>query len=490
MAGQIPLAVLVIEDDADARDNLTDILEFDGYRVESFGRFNPALARRDWSEVLAIILDRRLPDGTADELLPRLRAVAPHVPVVIVTGFADLDGAIAALRQGAADYILKPINADALRSRLERIAETRNVREALHQSETALNAVLRAAPCVIVILSARAEIRYFSPFAEGTTGYDSSELADRNFFDLFVPDGAFRQGFERTIRQALAGSPTLAFENPIRCRDGAQRWMMWNAQRLDDYRGEEVVLAVGQDITSLKQAQQRALQSERLAAIGQMMTGLAHESRNALQRSQACLEMLTLEVRESPRALDLVSRIQRAQDDLHQLYEEVRGYAAPIQLKRRDCDLREILRETWDHLEVARAGRDARLIISDGPHECRCEVDRFALEQVFRNVLENSLSAGEDPVEIAVRFRLTHLDGRPALEVSLTDNGPGLSPEARKRIFEPFFTTKTKGTGLGMPIVQRLVEAHGGTIAVGGADQRGTTIIVTIPCSSTFGAMP
>src|SRR6516164_5627591 len=117
-----PCQVLVIDDDADTRANLRDILELDEYVVVEAASAAEALERNDWAEVGAFLLDRKLPDGTAEELLPRLRRLAPQAAILIVTGYADLSGAIDALRQGAADYILKPINADALRASLTRIA--------------------------------------------------------------------------------------------------------------------------------------------------------------------------------------------------------------------------------------------------------------------------------------------------------------------------------------------------------------------------------
>jgi len=98
---------------------------------------------------------------------------------------------------------------------------------------------------------------------------------------------------------------------------------------LSDDVNEPTILAVGQDITSLKHAQEQTLQSERLAAIGQMMAGLAHKSGNALARSQACLEMLAFAVEDQPKAVSLIARVQSAQDHLKQLYDEVRNYAAP-----------------------------------------------------------------------------------------------------------------------------------------------------------------
>src|SRR4051794_34756098 len=108
------LAVLVIDDDEDLCANLRDILELDGHAVETAGTAAAALARTDWPRFGAILLDRILPDGTADVLLPRLKRLAPGADVLIVTGHSDLQGAIAALRQGAADYILKPIEPAAL----------------------------------------------------------------------------------------------------------------------------------------------------------------------------------------------------------------------------------------------------------------------------------------------------------------------------------------------------------------------------------------
>jgi signal transduction histidine kinase len=230
----------------------------------------------------------------------------------------------------------------------------------------------------------------------------------------------------------------------------------------------------------LKEAQQRALQAERLAAIGQMVTGLAHESRNALQRSQACLEMLVLKVGDRPEMLDLITGIQEAQDDLHRLYEEVRNYATPIRLDRRACCLRDVVHEAWVHLEPQWKGRRVHLW-QHGLREPRCEADRFRLGQVFRNILDNALAACHDPVQIDVDWSEAEFEGESAVRVIVRDNGPGLTPEQRYNLFEPFYTTKTQGTGLGMAIARRIVEAHGGGITADSGDSPGGKIIITLP---------
>jgi PAS domain S-box-containing protein len=478
-----PLDILVIEDDADTRENLRDILELDEHRVAAAGSAAEAMARDDWSRFAAIILDRRLPDATAEQLMPRLKAAAPGAAVIVVTGYSDLQGAIAALRQGASDYLLKPLNPDLLRTSLDRLAERRQLALAKERSEATFRHLVEAAECMIVILRPDHTIVYFSPFAEQLTGYSAAEALGRNYLELFLPE-AGRARVAEEFGRVISGSPTRGFENPVASRDGSLRSMVWNARHLADYEDGPAILKVGQDITFVKQAQERALQAERLAAIGEMVTGLAHESRNALQRSQACLEMLALAVRDRPQALDLINRIQKAQDHLHTLYEDVRSYAAPIKLDRAPCDLRQIWREAWNHLEPAPAENQAALVEATDGLDLRCVADPFRLEQVFRNILDNSLAAGSPPVQIEIGAREVPLLGQPAIRIAFRDNGPGIPPDRRARVFDPFYTTKARGTGLGMPIARRIVEAHGGRIAIGDGDGPGATFLITLPRGS------
>ncbi len=482
MAALPPFLVLVIEDDPDTRANLCDILELDGYRVQTAGTVAEALDRDNWSEITTIILDYKLPDGSAETLLPQLRQLAPKAAVIVSTGVAGLSGAILALRQGAADYILKPLDADALRASLDRIAERQKLTWAKERTEAAFRTLVEAAPCMIVILRPDRTLLYFSPFAEELTGYRAKEVLGKDYFAVFVPEAAIQEVIAQKMKDILAGTPTRGFENPVVCKDGSRRWMVWNALLLTNYEEEAAILAVGQDITTLKQAQEQALQSARLAAIGQMVTGLAHESGNALARSQACLEMLALEVEDRPEALDLIGRIQKAQDHLQHLYEEVRSYAAPLQLEREEWELPEIWRQAWENLALLRQGKRATLKEHTNGLDLHCVVDQFRLEQVFRNILENALAASQDPAEIQILCARAGIDGRPAVQIAFRDNGPGLGTEQRQRIFEPFYTTKTKGTGLGMAIAKRIVEAHGGQIVLGSGTDRGAEIVITLPC--------
>jgi signal transduction histidine kinase len=131
-------------------------------------------------------------------------------------------------------------------------------------------------------------------------------------------------------------------------------------------------------------------------------------------------------------------------------------------------------------LNVERQGRDAQLVEDHGRLDLVCEIDPFRLEQVFRNIFENSLAAAADPVRVAVSCASTQINGKNGVRISVRDNGPGMTPQQRARIFEPFYTTKTSGTGLGMAIVQRMIEAHGGEIAAVDCPA-GAEIVVTLP---------
>jgi PAS domain S-box-containing protein len=348
------------------------------------------------------------------------------------------------------------------------------------RSEAAFRALVEAAPCMIVILSRDHRILYFNRFAEEVTGYGTDAVLGKDYFTTFLPD-EYRRAVAEDIQRVFCVAAARGFEHPVLREDGTRRSMIWNAERLAEYKGEPAVLVVGQDITSLKRAQDQALQSERLAAIGQMMTGLAHESGNALARSQSCLEMLQWEVEDRPEALGLIKSIQKAQDHLQQLYEEVRGYAAPIKLEREIWDLRAIWQQAWANLALMRQGRETALREEMAGLDLHCAVDHYRLEQVFRNILENALTACPGAVDIVVHCSEASLNGYKSLRIGVRDNGPGLTPEQKQRIFEPFFTTKTKGTGLGMAIAKRIVDAHGGQIAVGPGSVGGAEIIITLP---------
>jgi len=359
------LNVVLVEDDADTRENIRDILELDGHTTTMCSSCQEALQVLDRQQTSAAIIDWKLPDGDADQLIPQIMKRAPGIPIIVVTGYRELDTTISALRAGAYDYILKPINPDVLRSTLRRIAERR---DHLHQIEL---------------------------------------------------------------------------------------------------------------------AQSRLMENERLAAIGQMVAGLAHESRNALQRSQACLETLALDLADRPESLQLVKRIERALDDLHALYEQVRDYAAPINLELERCNIVELVNETWQQLQMP-SKSPLEFVVECKTDGCRlANIDSNRMRQVFRNLLENARQACNGSGIIQVRLQLKQHHNRPSLKIDFDDSGEGIDPANCDKIFQPFFTTKTKGTGLGLAITRRIVEAHQGTIHFDSNEAGGTRFTIFLPLNQS-----
>ena len=360
--------------------------------------------------------------------------------------------------------IIEDAYQSAFRDRLEQSEEQK--RELIkRQGEMAFRTLIEAAPCLIVMLTPRKRVSYFSQFAEQISQVPADKAMGKSFVNTFIPTEKQTQ-FDDMLDRVILNEPITEQEFPLQSSSGETRWMLWNARTLALPEGQWTILLVGQDISGLRLAQEKALQAERLAAIGQMMAGLAHESGNSLARSQMCLEMLKDEVPDNPEVTNLVGTIQKAQTQLRHLYEEVRNYAAPMKLDTDEWDIRLIWRQVWSNTEPVRQGRDTRLIEECEDSPLVCELDPFRMEQVFRNLFENSLAFCNDPVEVTIRCHSSESDGEPTVLISVQDNGPGISEEQRPKIFEPFYTTRPQGTGLGMAIVKRIVEAHGGKVYV------------------------
>ena len=475
------LHVLVVDDDVDTQANLRDLLELDGHRVWTVGSLQEARKRVLEARFDAVLLDRRLPDGMAETALLELKRHAPQAAVMIVTAFADLQGVIAALRGGADEYLLKPIDPEVLRASLARVARQKRADEALRVSEEQFRSAFDHAPVGMALVTCKGEWLRCNAVLRGMLGRTEAELAKRSWLDEVHPED--RPAAAALARRLEAGEAKVGWlEARYVHAAGTVVWTLTSLALVRDAAGRPLHLILqAQDMTELREAQQAALQAERLAAIGQMMAGLAHESRNALQRSQACLEMLELELADRPRARELVARIQRAQDHLHHLYEEVRHYAAPIHLQRSSRSLEKLWREAWSDVLAAARASPAVLREEVDAADLQCQVDPLAVQQVFRNVFENALAAANGGAEVTVRATSDQLGGQPALCVSIRDNGPGLTPEQQRRMFEPFYTTKPQGTGLGMAIAKRIVEAHGGRISARQAPEGGAEIVIVLP---------
>jgi PAS domain S-box-containing protein len=367
-----------------------------------------------------------------------------------------------------------------LRWLLHDVTPQRRAEAALRAQKTLAETLIEATRALVVLLDPEGHICRVNAAVEDASGGGRDELLGRAWSSL-VGAGAEGQRAQREALEAGLVDQALEGEWPLRARSGAVRAVVWATRPLPAGSPPPMVLAVGHDVTELHEAQRQAQHLERLAAIGQVAAALAHESRNALQRAHAALALLRWQLKGQGALLELVGRVQAAQDDLLRLYEDVRGFAAPVALEARPCRLDDVWRRAWAEVLERWPGRAAVLAEDAVGVDLGCEADPYRLAQVFRNLFDNALGAAPAEARVTVVCREEEVGGRPGICVAVRDNGTGLGGEQKRRLFEPFYTTKTRGTGLGLAIVRRVVESHGGRIAAGDAPGGGAEITFTLP---------
>ncbi|MDB5305420.1 MAG: two-component system sensor histidine kinase [Phycisphaerales bacterium] len=205
----------------------------------------------------------------------------------------------------------------------------------------------------------------------------------------------------------------------------------------------------------------------RLAALGEMAAGMAHEIRNPLGGIQLYASLLARDVADRPDSLELVRKISGGVKRLEGLVGQVLQFTREINVHAGAMDLAEAVAQAVEYAGPAIQARGVRCMI-DGPDAMPISADPLLLGQAVLNLLLNAVEAAEQgnlARQVTVRFGLPPIESdAKQFHLAVTDSGPGIAPEILDRIFNPFFTTKETGTGLGLAIVHRVVEAHDGTI--------------------------
>ncbi|MEM6472163.1 MAG: ATP-binding protein [Planctomycetota bacterium] len=477
--------ILVIEDDDDASASMVDALELEGFTVRVASDLESALVALRDQDFGLIITDRRLPDGMIEHHLDQLVGAASNSDIVVVTGYSDMQAVIQSFRGGIADYLIKPIMPEDLIARVNRLVDRRTTELKLKRELLFSSRLADTAEAIILVLDFDGRVvrcnRYFSEL----TGWADSDLVGELWFEkcIFEEDHGW---LGEVFQQAIGNGFLRGITNRVCCKDGSARSVRWSNNKLLDENGEpNLLLSIGVDISEVEEANERALRANRLAAIGTTVAALAHESRNAIQRIKAAADVLEYDFGQDADAKEEVGAIQRAANDLSTLLEDVRAYAAPIQTQSQLANLTEIWRRAWgDVRHGAYRSRDAKLVEMGSLYDHQCAIDIPRLEQVFRNLFTNSLDAAQDPVQVTICCTCSS----SMLDVTISDNGPGLNDEQASQLFEAFYTTKPTGTGLGMAICKRIIEAHRGTIEIGKtngqASGQGTTLQIRLPLVS------
>jgi len=238
------------------------------------------------------------------------------------------------------------------------------------------------------------------------------------------------------------------------------------------------ILAVLSDVTRERELERKLEISSRMAAMGEMVAGVAHQIRNPLGIMKVSAEMLRDQLADSgspePQR-KLISMIVKETDSLGAVVSHFLDFARPLHMQKEPCRLEDLLGRVTDMLPLARfPGIELRCRFDEALPEVPLDASLF--EQAFSNLLMNALQASAPGQTVLLETRRE--DGRPVVEIR--DSGPGMDEGTRNRIFSPFFTTKDGGTGLGLAIAHRIVEGHGGRIEFQSEPGRGTAFRVRL----------
>ncbi len=354
--------------------------------------------------------------------------------------------------------------------------------ESLHDSEVMLRAILESAVDPIVTINHHGIIRSCNPATQNLLGYTPVEIIGRNVA-LLMP-ASIGKDHDRYIANYLSTGKRqiigVGREVTARHKDGTLVPVHLAVSEVV-LQGRRLFTGILRDISDRKKAEEQAIQAERLAAVGQVVTTISHESRNLLQRIQMGVELLQHQLADNPAALAEVEGIELANDGLSKLLDEIRTFTAPIRLETEPFDLRAAWRDAWSRATQAGNYPSAALVELGDNQELTFHGDRSRMVQVFRNLFENSLVAGGESPQSQIHGVFSDVGGHPRVQVTVSDNGPGMNEEQRRKAFEPFYSTKSKGTGLGLAIVRRIVEAHGGQIRLADQVERGARFVIEVP---------
>jgi signal transduction histidine kinase len=514
----VAFRVLVVDDDPDTRSNLRDILELDGYEVTTAGTAAEALARDDWDSFGAILLDRRLPDATPDELLPRIRGLAPDAAVIMVTGYAHLSGAISAFRLGAADYLLKPIDAGELRARLGRIADYRQARTEVRESQEFARSVLDSLAAHIAVIDPTGTIiavnAAWEAFAREWHSDPERCGVGINYLDVCLsamgPDSNSAREAERGIRSVLDGERDhFTLEYPFAVPE-KEFWFSLTATPLGSERRGAVVSHF--DISARKRAEEElretALQKERalaelhdkteelramtqqlwqaarLAGVGELAASIAHELNNPLGTVSLRIEgILAKTPEDDPRHRPLVI-VEQEIERMGKLVANLLQFSRAGRDQVSTVDVCEEVTRTIELTGYHLKRRQIEVEPDFAPETPIIFADRQQLRQVFLNLFTNAADAMPDGGRLISRVQPGALPpAREAVTIEVRDSGHGIPAEHLARVTDPFFTTKPEGqgTGLGLAICRRIVDQHQGQLQIESEVGKGTTVRVILP---------
>lgn len=336
----------------------------------------------------------------------------------------------------------------------------------------------------VIILDPAGRVVSLNQAAEELTGFSGSQVAGRPIGEVFPPPSPLSRLVAKTADQ---GRSYADFDAALTRADGGRLTVSAVASLVSNPHGESRgVVLVLRDLSRVRELEEQVRRSDRLAALGVLAAGVAHEVRNPLVGVRAAAQLMEREATFPPGLREFTGIIIREVDRLNRLVGDLLAFAGHRALRIRPCNVNQVVEEALRLEDTGLQAGGVTVVRRYDPEVPAVAGDSERLLQVFLNLIRNGVEAmagGAGELQVRTRFERVapQCGGRAAAVVEIGDRGAGIPPEIKGHLFNPFFTTKDGGTGLGLPISLRIVEEHGGAIEVQSEVGQGSTFRVLLP---------
>jgi two-component system, NtrC family, sensor histidine kinase PilS len=321
------------------------------------------------------------------------------------------------------------------------------------------------------------EIYTFNAAAEEITGFSAREMIGKSVFSLL---GNIENSITPSLENTETGHHPLRFETDLINPEGFVVHVGYGISPLFSENGETTGLIITfQDLTEIRSMEESVRRKDRLAAVGRVAAGLAHEIRNPLGAMRGAIQVLQAQTPPETAQASLMEIILRESDRLNKIITNFLTYARPRVSNFSEIDVREAIGDTFTLLKHSPDVKEKHVLEFAPPENpVNISADPTQLKQIFWNLARNSIQAMSDGGKLSVSLKKP-VNNRA--QIVFQDTGCGMPPEQVERLFEPFSTSTTGGTGLGLSIVYQIVRDHNGTINVRSLEGKGTTITIELP---------
>lgn len=357
---------------------------------------------------------------------------------------------------------------------LRDITKRKRLEKRLQQSEAKFRHLVRQSLDGIFIIQ-DGLIRFANPEFQRMLGYPLEKIHGIPFWDLFLEED--KEWVKEFLQRSESGEPEVEIsEVRLLRKDRSVIDVELNSVPIG-YMGRKAIQGSIRDITKKKREAENQLQKEKFAALGEMASEIAHEIRNPLVSIGGFARILLRQRADDDPNRRYLEMIAKETHHLEEILSGLLSYVRPGGLELKHIDCNDLIRNALEimELELSKSKIDVHLSLAEGLDPIL--IDRDQMSQVFINLFRNSIQAMAKggSLFVATRKKIQFL------EIEIRDTGTGIQPEHMKRLFEPFFTTKSRGIGLGMPVVKKIIDDHKGEIQVRSKTAKGTTFTIQIP---------